>query len=385
MRVLETNGTEHTFFDGAATNNFIAGGKIGRVYGCIMSHNSQSVILSTGMLLIRGYRIVFEGEAIYETDTFPASVSTEKLILRLTVSSSSASVNFFLGEAETKEDIEQAPGIYDYHIATLRMNSEGIQEVTSQIAEIYAGGGSGINIITSGGEGGGGVLDLAIPNMSESQLAELLTTLSPGVYKIDTSLYGTELLYLNTGSNAARYTNRGNVYKYDYTHSTWVLASGIPEINPGTVWHYGNVITQAGTYNNAYLNANANVNDFFINTNDGCVYRCTTNTGSTTTWAYVFRMKDNVVATTNTTAQAINLVVAEGKEYSYNYPAGVSGVSITIPEHIYHGFYAGLNWRNGAIPPDVSIVNNSSYEVKLVFKNAQVLYYSPHPAPSPTQ
>jgi hypothetical protein len=378
MRVLESNGTEHTFFDGAATNNFTAGGKSGRVYGLTMSKTTQHVVLSAGMLLIRGYRIVFEGENIFTLSTFPAGVSTEKLILRLTVSSSSASVTFFLGDEEEKDNIEQGPGVYDYHIATLVMNSNGIQEITSHITDISAGGPGGTVII--GDSSGGGILDLAIPNMSEPQLAGLLTTLSSGIYKIHTSLYGIELLYLDSANNyATRYTNRGNVYKYDYTHSTWVLASGIPEINPGTVWHYGNVITQAGTYNNAYLNANANVNDFFINTNDGCVYRCTANTGSTTTWAYVFRMKDNVVATTNTTAQAINLVVAEGKEYSYNYPAGVSGVSITIPEHIYHGFYAGLNWRNGATPPDVSIVNNSNYEVKLVYKNAQVLYYSPTP------
>ena len=64
-------------------------------------------------------------------------------------------------------------------------------------------------------------------------------------------------------------------------------------------------------------------------------------------------------------------------ESDVSYPNSVGSVSITIPASIYHGFYSGLNFKTGNIPPLVTFDNQSSLSLKLLYRGVTIDSYTP--------
>lgn len=54
-------------------------------------------------------------------------------------------------------------------------------------------------------------------------------------------------------------------------------------------------------------------------------------------------------------------------------------LSVTIPNTVAHGFYAGLNFKSGETPPDVVFTNGSGLPLKIIMRGALVENYTPQP------
>ncbi len=55
----------------------------------------------------------------------------------------------------------------------------------------------------------------------------------------------------------------------------------------------------------------------------------------------------------------------------------LTSITITIPQGVKHGFYAGLNFRTGATPPKVLFFNNSGLPLKIIMRGALTEAYTP--------
>lgn len=64
-------------------------------------------------------------------------------------------------------------------------------------------------------------------------------------------------------------------------------------------------------------------------------------------------------------------------ESDVSYHNSVGSVSITIPSSVCHGFYSGLNFKTGNIPPLVTFDNKSSLSLKLLYRGVAIDSYTP--------
>lgn len=55
----------------------------------------------------------------------------------------------------------------------------------------------------------------------------------------------------------------------------------------------------------------------------------------------------------------------------------LTSITITVPQDVKHGFYAGLNFRTGATPPKVLYCNNSDLPLKIIMRGALTESYVP--------
>ena len=96
-KILEANGIENENIDGGAFNNFTAGGKSGVIAEvldeCKLSSTGNTVIVSTGLLLIKGIRVKLEESVCLLLSGNPA-VDTNYYIVAKVVLSADTSVLF---------------------------------------------------------------------------------------------------------------------------------------------------------------------------------------------------------------------------------------------------------------------------------------------------
>lgn len=423
MRLLEKYHVEQTFFDGAQFNHYIAHNSVGRVFGLTLAHSSQQLMISAGLLVVRGYRVSFGNEVLMTFDSYPAQTETQNLILRITVTQDDSSASITTGAVTYMDDIEKGVGTYDYLLATFIIGTDGIREITPNIRDLKSGA-SGSSI--------GTVIDSV--NMTEAALVTLMLTLNDDIYLINTQLYGDEFLFVQkNGQQIGRYTGTGESFLWDMTNSGWVLASGSGG-GSGTRWVSGTLITGTGSNILCYdmtLYGQVHVGDIYRNTETEntytCIYKDTEKTawrfdscikgqtgdqvfirysaypdgtGYTTTWnnsqAYMGVAIGQTAPTAktgytwtkfigtyvqlneDTTTTNITHNVVDNSDKTYK-ASGITRVAVVIPSTMYHGFYAGVNFKNGATVPQVTFTNNSSLPLKIMQFGVAVASYTPAP------
>lgn len=143
-KIFEANGTEIENIDEAEFNNFLASGKSGVIPGvlnecAVLSPESSSISVSTGLLLIHGFRI-----KILSPFTFGASPSGAKIdlyiIARVTLSSD-RSVQFDMSVRTSNNLIQDSlfqteQGIYEVEIAKFSTDITGIIDINQTIKNI---------------------------------------------------------------------------------------------------------------------------------------------------------------------------------------------------------------------------------------------------------
>lgn len=422
MRLLEKYHVEQTFFDGAQLNHFITNNSVGRIFGLALSHTSQQLLISAGLLVVRGYRVSFENEVLMTFDSYPAQTETQNLILRITVTQDDSSVAITTGAITYMDDIEKGVGTYDYLLATFVIDQTGIREITPQIRDIKKG------------SGGGGIgTSIGSVNMTEQALVTLMLTLNDDVYLINTQLYGDEFLFVQkNGQQIARYTGTGRSYLWDIPNSGWVLASGGDA--GGTHWVSGTLITGTGSNILSYdmtLYGQVDVGDIYRNTETEDIYTCTYKDTEKTAWRYDGNIKGNtgdqvfirysaypdgtsfteswnnsqaymgvaiggsapidksgytwtkfignyVDITDDTATTNITHILTDNTDKTYS-AANISRVSVNIPAAMYHGFYAGLNFKVSSVIPQVTFTSPSSIPLKLMQFGINITSYTPSP------
>jgi len=419
MRLLEKYHVEQTFFDGAQLNYYITNNSSGRVFGLDISYTSQQLLISAGLLIVRGYRVSFGNEILISYDAYPASNETQNLILRITVTQDDSSAIITTGTITAMDDIDNGVGTYDHLLCTYTVGANGIIEVNSQIRNI------------SRGTSNGGVNQTETVNLSESALVTYMATLTDGVYIVNTQMSGDEFLFIQkNGQQIGRYNGVGESYQWNADNQGWVMAAGAG--GGGTHWISGTLITGTGSnilsYNTT-LYGQANMDDIYLNTITQNTYTCIykdqektgwkyegsikgltgdsvhirysnyqDGTGFTTTWnnsqpymgiaigqtaptlksGYTWTkfIGNYVEIAEDETSTLISYTIVDNADKTF-IANSISSLAITIPAQMYHGFYSGVNMKTSSIPTALTFINNSDYTLKLLQFGVNVENYTP--------
>lgn len=424
MRLLEKRQVEQTFYDGAQLNHFISNGSTGRIFGLTLSHTTQQLLISAGLLIVRGYRVTFANEILKTFDSYPTQNETQNLILRITVTQDDSSVLITTGAITYMDEIEKGVGSYDFLLATFIIGSSGVREITPQIRDIKKGAGGGSSVGTK----------IESINMSETELVSLMLTLNDDIYIINTQLYGDEFLFVQkNGKQIARYTGTGESYIWNMTNNGWVLAAGSGG-GSGTHWESGTIIDGTGDNILCYdmaLYGRTKIGDIYRNTTTQNTYTCTYKDMEKTAWKFDSCIKGEtgnavfirysvhadgssftetwnnsqaymgvfvgasapsakadyiwtkfvgtyVSISEDNTTTSINHDLVDNSDKTYK-ADNISRVNIVIPTAMYHGFYAGVNFKSGATVPAVAFTNNSDVPLKIMQFGVSVPSYIPSP------
>lgn len=161
-RILEKNGVDNTNIDGAGFNRFCAGNKDGIIRGilneCAATIQGNTFTLSTGELIICGFRIVVESPIVKTFTTTPVTPIIYQLIGEIQVSSSSEVQ--FAWRFQTVQQLTQdnlfntlsGQGTYQAEICRFIQGSDGSLGALVTTMDIISGGtsqsGSSITIGT---------------------------------------------------------------------------------------------------------------------------------------------------------------------------------------------------------------------------------------------
>lgn len=364
MTILEKNGIEQTYFNGATLNRLITANQDGRVYGVELTNTSSSVSVSAGLLVIRGYRIMFSSETILNVSSFPSVAIVSTLVLSLTVSDGNVTSSVFIGNATNTDEIEKSDGTYDYVMAHVSIGPNGISRIGSAIQNIE------INA-SSGGTHDCGISKITNIAVTEPNLITLLGTLQPGIYKVNTLLHGDEIIFVS--NKKARFTSDGKGYVYNSSNGMWEAAvTENPNASQGTKWHAGTVVNSSQSRYDR--DDNIAVGDFYINTQSGKVFRCTSHNntpsgGRYMMFEYLYNTKTtlDIVDDTFTTTVIHSFVNNEDATY---YAQDISSITLVIPANISHGFTSSVNINIPSTLPTVTIANQSALPHKIIRFNS---------------
>lgn len=156
-KILEKTGVENENVDGSAFNNFSAGGKDGVIKGildeCSISAVDNSINISTGEILIQGFRIKIISPYQYVFTSFPAVNTEYQIVAVLELGSDrSVSVDIVCREKTSliKENLYKSEqGKYESELATFSVYDQKISSVARVLPIISGAGGTTVLI---GGE-----------------------------------------------------------------------------------------------------------------------------------------------------------------------------------------------------------------------------------------
>lgn len=208
MILLEKPAIPQTFYDGAQLNNFIASGESGRLFGCALSNTANQILISSGVLIIRGCRIKFDNEVLITFGAYPTINEVQQLVLRVVTTAEDSSVSVIVGSVDYKDPIDRQAGTYDYLLASYILTPSGISDFSAKITSLTSK-----NMFRSVGE-----------NLSESELIAELPKLVDGIYTLETNAYGYEFLIVE-GEQICRYNCLGRASIYNATGGNWVPAT----------------------------------------------------------------------------------------------------------------------------------------------------------------
>lgn len=144
MKILEANGTEITNLDGAEFNNLVLGRKNGVVSGVlnglqIVAATQNSVAISSGLLIVQGFRIKFEEEI--SIPVTPVSPDRIYYLIGSLLVKSDKSVSFTVSMRTTSNLTQNAlfqseSGTYEVKLAEVVVGTNGIQKITKTITNL---------------------------------------------------------------------------------------------------------------------------------------------------------------------------------------------------------------------------------------------------------
>lgn len=159
-RILEKNGVDNTNIDGAGFNRFCAGNKDGIIRGilneCAATIQGNTFTLSTGELIICGFRIVIESPIVRTFTTIPVTPTIYQLIGEIQVSSSSEVQ--FAWRFQTVQQLTQdnlfntlsGQGTYQAEICRFIQGSDGSLGALVTTMNVISGGAGTKGSITIG-------------------------------------------------------------------------------------------------------------------------------------------------------------------------------------------------------------------------------------------
>lgn len=149
-RILEKNGVDNTNIDGAGFNRFCAGNRDGIIRGilneCAAAVQGNTFTLSTGELIICGFRIVIESPIVKTFSAIPVSPITYQLVAEIQVTSSS-DVQFTLKFQDVQQliqdelfDTPSGEGTYQIELYRFIQNIDGNLTGLTAAVNIISGG-----------------------------------------------------------------------------------------------------------------------------------------------------------------------------------------------------------------------------------------------------
>lgn len=147
FKILEKNGVDNENIDGAAFNNFSAGGRDGIVAGvlseCSLSLSGNVIGIAPGELIMHGFRVKITETETFSNSSVPVSAEKYQIIAQIVVSENNDVVFSFLIRSPAtliQENIfDNNRGTYQIEIGTYMHNPDGsISELTRTVQVFYA-------------------------------------------------------------------------------------------------------------------------------------------------------------------------------------------------------------------------------------------------------
>lgn len=152
----DENDVSQQVYDGAAMNFQACAQRNGYIFGCTLTTENKRISISSGLLLIRGYRLsIDETTVLLDLSSAPlhAIASTYYLFIRIERTGDnatwSARYQSMLGNRNNAA-IEQVDGIYDYPVASFVASASGISSISRIMSKIPASSSSGSTTVIGG-------------------------------------------------------------------------------------------------------------------------------------------------------------------------------------------------------------------------------------------
>jgi hypothetical protein len=140
-KILESNGVEVENVDGAAFNNFVSSNRSGVLHGIlnecsVYSPSSNSVGVSTGELLIKGFRVKITDPFFYTFQSLPSVDTVYQILARITLRVDRAVlfemvVNEATGELTQDNLYATEQGVYEIQIAQFTIGLNGVSNLVA--------------------------------------------------------------------------------------------------------------------------------------------------------------------------------------------------------------------------------------------------------------
>ena len=148
MKILEQKGVEITNIDGAAFNNFCAGGRNGILKGvlneCVFFQPSSNIIaINTGEIIVQGFRVVVTESKSFSLTSTPASATRYQLVLSITKNGEEVYANLFVREIKILQQdklFESDYGIHEVEILRFTHQTNGNIEDITRTLDVINGG-----------------------------------------------------------------------------------------------------------------------------------------------------------------------------------------------------------------------------------------------------
>ena len=132
FKILEQNGIDNENIDGGALNNLSSGGKDGILKGvlseCNLVAEGNTVSVSTGVIMIHGFRVKLTEAEMIRVSSSPASPTRYQLIAQIILSGASVGFSMFLQQPATliqQNFYESGNGVYQVEIGRITHNPDG--------------------------------------------------------------------------------------------------------------------------------------------------------------------------------------------------------------------------------------------------------------------
>lgn len=141
LTLLEKQGSIQFPMSGALINYHALGRQSGRLFGCdLVQATSENIVLTSGVLVIRGYRIVVLDETLFDVAQVvaPAEPMRYYILIRLDAGTEDTEMELFVTDEAPVNNtpIEEQTGVYDYVIGVFNFGPGGISELSCLIDTI---------------------------------------------------------------------------------------------------------------------------------------------------------------------------------------------------------------------------------------------------------
>lgn len=348
--ILEQNGVNNTNIDGARFNYFSAGQQNGVVVGalneCVISRLGNQAIISTGELLVSGFRIILE-QTEFTFSSYPSRTTTYLIVAEI-VADTDENVTFrtFLQtNTVLRQDniFKNGYGTFQIELGRVVVGTTSIISANRTAPLIKGGIGDGVS--------GSAWYSGTVVSGTGSSIAVLKTSFSNQIKVND--------YYFNTSNS--------NVY----------ICGALSELY--TYWVYlANIKGGKGDSVFIRYSANSDGTDFHEDwtPEDSYIGIALGQVAPTQKTSYEWCRINGVECTTDDTSTSILYTIAANKDKTFK-ASNITSLELTLPSTVYYGYIAGVNFKSGTTPPTITFINNSSYPLKIMQFGASINSYTP--------